>query len=87
MNRTLLRQFTATCFLFLLGLYTGVAQEEKQEEKPIPEAQSFVTQHQIVNGGKSISFAAKAAEHYLKDEEGKPVASVWAVAYTKKWGY
>ena len=64
-------------------LFTGMAQEEKQEEKPIPEAQSFVTQHQIVNGGKSISYTATAAEHYLKDEEGKPVASVWAVAYTK----
>ncbi len=83
MNITLFRQFAATCFLFLLGLSTVFAQEEKQEEKPIPEAQSFATQHQIVNGGKTISFAAKAAEHYLKDEDGKPVASIWAVAYTK----
>jgi carboxypeptidase C (cathepsin A) len=64
-------------------LFTGIAQEDKQEKKPIPEAQSFVTQHQIVNGGKSISYTARAAEHYLKDEEGKAVASVWAVAYTK----
>ena len=83
MNSTLFRPFALPCFLVLFGLSAVFAQEEKQEEKPIPAAQSFVTQHQIVNGGKSISFTAKAAEHYLNDEEGKPVASVWAVAYTK----
>ncbi len=71
------------CLFSVLGLTQGFAQEEKKEEKPIPEAQSFVTQHQIVNGGISISYKATAKEHYLKDKDGNPTASIWAVAYTK----
>jgi carboxypeptidase C (cathepsin A) len=78
---------TFLCIFFTLGIFSGFTQEEKQEKtqdvKPIPEARSFMSQHQIINGGKTISYTAKAAEHYLKDEAGTPVASIWAVAYTK----
>ena len=75
--RTLLLLF-ALCIPFSIAY-----SQEETKEMPIPPAKSFVTQHQITNGGKSISFTATAAEHYLNDDKGSPVASIWAVAYTK----
>ncbi len=49
----------------------------------IPEPKSFVTKHQIINGGKTIEYTATAKETYLKDENGDSVASIWSVAYTQ----
>ncbi len=71
---------TLTCCFFLIFSF---AQEEEKKEVPIPPAESFVTQHQISNGGKVVSYTATAAEHYLKDEKDLPVASIWAISYTK----
>ncbi|MGB5699901.1 S10 family peptidase [Muriicola sp.] len=68
-----------SCFF----LFFSLAQEEEKKEVPIPLAQSFVTQHQISNGGKTVSYTATAAEHYLKDEKDLPVAAIWAISYTK----
>lgn len=73
--------------LFFIGISTlMVAQEKKIESAvmPIPTAASFVTHHQINNGGKTISYTATAAETYLKNEKGEPVASIWSAAYTQK---
>lgn len=74
--------------IFLLTLtilnYPLTAQEVKKEDiKPIPEAQSFVTTHQENFGGKSIKYIATAKETYLKNNNGEPVASIWSVAYTQ----
>lgn len=49
----------------------------------IPEPKSFVTKHQISNGGKTIEYTATAKETYLRDVKGEPVASIWSVAYTQ----
>ncbi len=68
---------------FCFFLFFSFAQEEEKKEVPIPLAQSFVTQHQISNGGKTVSYTATAAEHYLKDEKDLPVAAIWAISYTK----
>ncbi len=71
---------TLTCCFFL---FFSFAQEEDKKEVPIPPAQTFITQHQISNGGKLVSYTATAAEHYLRDEKDLPVASIWAISYTK----
>jgi len=71
-------------FLFLCNSLLVFAQEKKTDEKPIPLPASFVTNHQINNGGKNISYTATASETYLKDKMGEPVASVWSVAYIQK---
>ncbi len=81
MHTILNRTTILSCFL--LALSAVFPQEEKHEEKPLPEPLSFVSQHQGIYGGKSIAYTAKAAEHYLKDETGTAVASIWAVSYTK----
>ena len=52
--------------LLLIAEY-GMAQKEKEKAvKPIPEPKSFVTEHDIMNGGQTISYRAIASEMYLK---------------------
>jgi len=68
--------------LLIAGWLCVKAQENKIEAKAIPKASLFVTNHQINNGGKSISYTATASEMYLKNDSGDTVASIWSVAYT-----
>ncbi len=60
------------------------SQEKKEESKPIPKPESFITNHQVTNGGKKISYKAIASETYLKNKSNEPVASIWSVAYIKE---
>ena len=63
---------------------TSLAQKETKEEiKPIPKPQSFVTSHQGIFNGKTIKYKATAKESYLKNSKGDSVASIWSVAYTQ----
>ncbi len=75
-----------TVFLSLLFLAQAIFSQkakEKEPMKPIPEAKSFVTDHQGVFGGKPIAYKATAKETYLTNEKGDTVASFWSVAYTQ----
>lgn len=66
----------------VLLLSTSVlAQETKRDSLLIPKPKSFVSNHQIVNGGKLIKYKATASESYLRNKAGEPVASMWSVAY------
>ena len=69
-------------FIAILVLSTLItfSQDKKEETKPIPEAKSFITKHQLTTGGKLIRYEAIAAETYLK-KEGEPVAAIWSVTY------
>lgn len=60
------------------------AQEKKEDSLFIPEAKSFISKHEIINGGKTIRYIATASETYLKNEKNTPVASIWSVAYTQE---
>jgi carboxypeptidase C (cathepsin A) len=51
--------------------------------RPIPDAQAFVTQHQGTFGGTSVRYTARAGESYLEDADGEPKASFFTFAYTK----
>ncbi|MCW5516042.1 S10 family peptidase [Muriicola sp. Z0-33] len=70
-------------FLVLCLVVSGFvfAQEKKEKTKPIPEPKSFITNHQITNGEKIISYKAVASETYLKNKNNEAVASIWSVAY------
>ena len=70
--------------LFMIFSVTLTAQEKKEVKKPIPEAKSFIGQHEITNGGKLIKYDAIASETYLKNEAGDTVASIWSVAYLQE---
>jgi len=70
--------------IILLFLISVSAQEKKETTKPIPEAKSFVTNHQITNGGKIIRYKAVASETYLKNDSEESTASIWSVAYIEE---
>ncbi|MET6990945.1 S10 family peptidase [Sediminicola arcticus] len=70
--------------VFLLISIAISSQEKNQDSIPVPEPKSFITSHEITNGGNTISYKAIASETYLKGESGEPVASIWSVAYVKE---
>lgn len=70
--------------IILLFLVSVSAQEKKETTKPILEAKSFVTNHQITNGGKIIRYKAVASETYLKNDSEESTASIWSVAYIQE---
>jgi len=70
--------------LFLIFSISLSAQEKKEVVNPVPKPKSFTTNHQIINGGKTISYKAVASETYLKNESGDSVASIWSVAYIQE---
>lgn len=53
-------------------------------EKPKLEEKTSVTQHSVVIDGVEIAYTATAGTLVLKDEEDKPKAAVFYVAYAKK---
>ncbi len=70
--------------IFLLFSLAISAQEKKQDSTSVPEPKSFITTHQISNGGKIIRYKAIASETYLKNKSDEPVASIWSVAYVQE---
>lgn len=80
--------------LFSLFLFINIAAQEKsvpRSEAPAgtsPEAQfspqeeTMVTHHTVSIGGKGYKYTATVGTLLLKEEEGKPRASVFYIAYT-----
>lgn len=52
-------------------------------EPPKPEEKLVTTHHKAVIGGKEVSYTATAGTLLLKEEDGKPKASIFFVSYTK----
>jgi carboxypeptidase C (cathepsin A) len=61
------------------------AKEEKQaqETPPEPKEKTVKTRHTVVIDGQEIAYTATAGTLVLKDEEDKPKASLFYVAYTR----
>ena len=87
---------TKRAFLLLVAVccsVTLIAQEKKddapEKEKPKAAAEAkdkdniVTTSHTIAIGGETIKYTARAGTMVMKDEDGKPLASVFFVAYTK----
>ena len=79
---TILNKCLLSCLLVFSVCLS--AQEKKEVVKPIPEPKSFISHHQIVNGGKTIRYKATASETYLRNVDGEAEASIWTVAYTQE---
>jgi carboxypeptidase C (cathepsin A) len=78
------RTFAALLASTLLA--SGLQAEEKAAETPIPDPQSFVTEHSGRFNGVSLKYRVTAGETYLRDKDGKPKASIFAFAYTRTDG-
>lgn len=75
-----------SCFFLLLSGFAQESEKDEEIELKVPEPRTFITEHQITNGGQKVLYQATASETYLRDDSGQPVASIWSVSYTGKGG-
>ena len=61
----------------------GSRTEAPKYEPPKPEEKTVVTHHQITLGGIAIPYTATAGTLLLKEEDGKPKASIFFVYYSR----
>jgi len=59
------------------------AKDAEKKTPPVPEDKVVQTKHSARIGGQEIKYTATAGMLVMKDEEGKPKASVFYVAYTR----
>lgn len=71
----------AVILIFAAGLLTPAVAEEAAA--PAAEPQSFVTSHSGRFNGVAVKYTATAGETHLKDADGKPLASVFSIAYVR----
>ena len=69
--------------LLLLQISQAQVSKKESKRKPILKAQSFVTKHKGIYGGKTIDYTTTAKETFLTNKEGDSIATFWSVAYTK----
>ena len=76
-------------FLALLLPLTAAAQpaetpkNAQRWEAPKPEEKVVTTRHRITVGGAEVAYTANAGTLLLKEEDGRPRASIFFVAYTR----
>src|ERR1700684_1839256 len=61
---------------------TEVKKGGDDKKNEVPPEKAVVTSHSFTLGGKSIAYKATAGTLLIRDEKGKPDASVFYVAYT-----
>ena len=67
-----------------LSLTAQEKEKEKEKEKPADAKDNIVTtSHSVTIGGEIIKYTTRAGTIVMKDEDSKPLASVFFVAYTK----
>lgn len=59
------------------------AKSAPKDAKPKPKEETSKTKHTVVIDGQEIAYTATAGTLFLKDEEGKPKASLFYAAYTR----
>ena len=89
------RVVAVAMLLIFAGVLCAAAQAPEGESKKEPEAkpaaeatpppkeESSVTDHSIRMGSETIPYKATAGTILLKDDEGKPNASLFYIAYTR----
>jgi len=76
---------TFLCFILAAGLFADEPKEtNKPEFKPeFPKEVTSETKHSVTINGNTIQYTATAGNIVLKEENGKPKASFFYIAYTK----
>jgi carboxypeptidase C (cathepsin A) len=91
MKRVFMVFMIAVCASSVLAQETAAPQpaaaadKDKNKGKPPAEAKDNIvtTSHAATIDGEAIKYTARAGTMIMKDEDGKPLASVFFVAYTK----
>lgn len=78
-------RIAATLLLCASALFAQETKpEDKSEKKPdTPKDNISTTQHTVRIGAATVAYTARAGTMVMKDEEGKPTASMFFVSYTK----
>lgn len=64
---------------------TGDPETAPVPPKPELKDEIVETEHSVAINGQAIAYTAMAgADHFTKDEEGKPKATIFFIAYTRK---
>jgi carboxypeptidase C (cathepsin A) len=83
-------KFACSIVTLVLGLginflASGADQSaEPDAVPPIPEPRRFVSEHRARFNGQPVEYTATAGETYLRDKVGKPKATIFSFAYTRK---
>lgn len=77
-------RFTLIFFLIIspISVFSNEPKEKDVESEKLEE-RAVVTQHEVQIQGQVIKYTATAGTLILKDDDGKPEASIFYVAYTK----
>lgn len=62
---------------------TGTQKDAPRWEPPTPEEKIVTSRHRVTVGGAEIPYTATAGTLLLKEEDGRPRASVFFIAYTR----
>ncbi|RMD89838.1 MAG: peptidase S10, partial [Alphaproteobacteria bacterium] len=81
MTRSLFHLLCLCCGLFASPTF---AQEKAPPAASPYEPKSFTTEHAGTFGGERVAYRAVAGETILRDDEGKPRAAIFSVAYLRK---
>lgn len=79
----ILRTVCIVLALSLFVIHPSPAAEKEEAAQPLPEPKVSVTRHTGRFNGETVRYTATAGETYVNDEQGKPVASIFSVAYTR----
>lgn len=89
-HKTLSSALILSLLLPLAAAAQPAGREEKKKEwkasrwePPKPEEKLSTTRHRVTVGGTEIAYTATAGTLLLKEEDGRPRASVFFVAYTR----
>lgn len=84
-ERKMYLPIAAVVAMLVLSMPAAFAAEtaDPKVAEPIPEPRSFVTEHRGEFNGVSVRYTATAGETYLRDEDGKPKASIFTFAYVR----
>jgi carboxypeptidase C (cathepsin A) len=63
---------------------TGPGKEAPREKSKEPEEKLAESRHKVTIGGREINYRATAGTILLRDEEEKPTASIFYIAYTRE---
>ncbi len=78
-----MKRLLAFAFILLTFSFANAQTENKEEKKPIPEAEVSTTQQSVKINGVVIPLTAKAGTLQLRDENNNPIALFGFTSYTK----
>ncbi|MCJ9430177.1 S10 family peptidase [Kordiimonas marina] len=81
---TFLKKLIPGLAVLAVSLPTFAADAPKDKAAPVPEPKSFVSEKTGTFGGVKLKYKAIAEETYIKNEDQKPVASIFSVSYIRE---